>query len=63
MYIFPLQFVFILRLTLVSLMTNSQYAQAGEVFWNVKNTLDNGICSGGIRKPASSHLYPTGTKT
>ena len=62
MHILPLQLILVLRLALISLMTNGKDAETRHILRNVKHTLNDGISAGAVRQSATTHLYPARAK-
>src|SRR5574344_102894 len=62
MYLFPQKTVLILRLTSISLMTDTYHAKHLILFGNIKYSAYDVISRDAVAKPSSTHLCPAGTQ-
>ena len=63
MHVLPLQFIFILRLALISLVTYSKDTETIQVIGNVEHSTNHGICRCPVIKSTTTHLNPTGAQS
>ena len=63
MYVFPFEFLLVLRFALIGPVAQSQDAETIEIIRYAQHATDNLVGSGAVGKAATTHLYPARTQT